>query len=167
MNLRKAKPLLALTLLAQDAHFYSQNEVKHFSNRVVFNKHPDNTLKLLGKAISNEIMSKQSYELLPSFQNKSLRVGLHDYMLSLTLCLTPEWFTDDFIKRFGDPCYILTQCGIYFSAFGCGFFGTGTKTMMTAMNKPSYSNSDSGDSDTTPHPKSDTKSTLKVFNGTK
>ena len=36
-------------------------------------------------------------------------------MLNLTPFFSPEWFTDDFIKGFGDSCYILTQCGIYFS----------------------------------------------------
>ena len=36
-------------------------------------------------------------------------------MLNLTPFFSPDWFTDYFIKLFGYPCYILTQCGIYFS----------------------------------------------------
>ena len=36
-------------------------------------------------------------------------------MLNLTPFFSPAWFTDSFIKLFGYPCYILTQCGIYFS----------------------------------------------------
>ena len=36
-------------------------------------------------------------------------------MLNLTPFFYPDWFTDAFIKIFGYPCYILIQCGIYFS----------------------------------------------------
>ena len=36
-------------------------------------------------------------------------------MFNLTPFFSPDWFTDAFIKLFGYPCYILTQCGIYFS----------------------------------------------------
>ena len=59
-------------------------------------------------------MSKQSSELLPDNPHRSLRIGLHDYMLNLTL-FSADWFTDAFIKLFDYPCYILTQCEIYFS----------------------------------------------------
>ena len=38
-------------------------------------------------------------------------------MLNLTPLFTPTWFADTFIALFGYPCYILTQCGIYFSTF--------------------------------------------------
>ena len=52
-------------------------------NRVLFTKQSDNIL--LGKAISNEFMSKQSSELPSSNPYKSLRIGLHDYIfLNLT-----------------------------------------------------------------------------------
>ena len=80
-----------------------------------FSKPFDTTSQLLGKAISFEFMSKQSSEFLPDNQCKHLRNGLHDYMLKLTPFFLPEWFTDAFIKLFRYPCYILTQCGIYFS----------------------------------------------------
>ena len=42
-----------------------------------------------------------------------------DYMtlLNLTPLFTLSWFADAFITLFGYPCYILTQCGIYFSTF--------------------------------------------------
>ena len=36
-------------------------------------------------------------------------------MLNLTPFFSTEWFTDAFIKIFGYPCYILTQCGIHVS----------------------------------------------------
>ena len=35
----------------------------------------------------------------------------------MTPLFTPTWFSDAFIALFGYPCYILTQCGIYFSPF--------------------------------------------------
>ena len=103
------------TFTAQDAGIYSQKELKHFWNRVLFTKHSDNTLQLLGKAISYEFMNQQSTSSFPDNPYRSLRFGLHDYMLNLTPFFSPDWFTDAFIKLFGYPCYILTQCGIYFS----------------------------------------------------
>ena len=128
-------------------------------------------------------MNQQSDNSFPSNPYRSLRIGLHDYMLNLTPFFSPDWFTNAFIKLFGYPCYILTQCGIYFStalflqfafnalfsiyrsftvrnllkkqisvitALGFGFFGTITKTMMTAVIKSTHSSSDSDDSDS-PH----------------
>ena len=103
------------TFTAQDAGIYSQKELKHFWNRVLFTKHSDNTLQLLGKAISYEFMNQQSDHAFPDNPYRSLRIGLHDYMFNLTPFFSPDWFTDAFIKLFGYPCYILTQCGIYFS----------------------------------------------------
>ena len=128
-------------------------------------------------------MNQQSDNSFPSNPYRSLRIGLHDYMLNLTPFFSPDWFTNAFIKLFGYPCYILTQCGIYFStalflqfafntlfriyrsftvrnllkkqisvitALGFGFFGTITKTLMTAMIKSTHSSSDSDNSDS-PH----------------
>ena len=60
-------------------------------------------------------MNQQSASYFPDNPYRSLRIGLHDYMLNLTPLFCPDWFTDAFIKLFGYPCYILTQCGIYFS----------------------------------------------------
>ena len=47
----------------------------------------------------------------------TLRIGLHDKLLNLTTLSTPSWFADSFITLFDYPCYILTQCGIYFSSY--------------------------------------------------
>ena len=92
------------TFTAQDAGIYSQKELKHFWNRVLFTKYSDNTtLQLLGKAISYEFMSKQSSALLPDNPYRSLRIGLHDYMLNLTPFSSPDWFTDAFNKLFVYP----------------------------------------------------------------
>ena len=103
------------TFTAQDAGIYSQKELKHLWNRVLFTKHSDNTLQLLGKAISYEFMNQKSSGSLSDNPYRSLRIGLHDYMLNLTPFFSPDWFTEAFIKFFGYPCYILTQCGTYFS----------------------------------------------------
>ena len=72
-------------------------------------------LQLLGKAISYEFMNQQSSGSFPDNPYRSLRIGLHGYMLNLTPFCSPDWFTDAFIKLFGYPCYILSQCEIYFS----------------------------------------------------
>ena len=46
-----------------------------------------------------------------------LRIGLHDHLLHLLPLFNPNWFSQAFISLFGYPCYILTQCRIYFSTF--------------------------------------------------
>ena len=38
-------------------------------------------------------------------------------MLNLLPLFNPDWFSQAFINFFGYPCYVLTQCGIYFSTF--------------------------------------------------
>ena len=60
-------------------------------------------------------MNQQSASPFPDNPYRSLRIGLHDYMLNSTPFFSPDWFTDAFINLFGYACYILTQCGIYFS----------------------------------------------------
>ena len=102
------------TFTAQDAGIYSQKDLKHFWNRVLVSKHSDNSLQLLGKAISYELMNQESPGSLSDNPYRSLRIGLHDQMLNLNPFFSPDWFTDAFIKLFGYPCYILTPCGIYF-----------------------------------------------------
>ena len=110
------------TFTAQDAGIYSTAELDQFWNRILFSKHSDSTLQLLGKALSYSFISSN----IPIYDADSpqdsgnpyntLRIGLHDKLLNLTP-LTPTWFSDAFIALFGYPCYILTQCGIYFSIF--------------------------------------------------
>ena len=81
------------------------------------------TLQLLGKALSYSFISSNTpdYDADSPHGNgnpyNTLRIGLHDKLLNLTPLFTPTWFSDAFIALFGYPCYILTQCGIYFSTF--------------------------------------------------
>ena len=111
------------TFTAQDAGIYSNAELDQFSNRILFSKHSDSTLQLLGKALSYSFISSNT----PNYDADSpqdcgnpyntLRIGLHDKLLNLIPLFTPAWFSDAFMALFGYPCYILTQCGIYFSTF--------------------------------------------------
>ena len=39
------------------------------------------------------------------------------YHLIILPLFNPDWFSQAFINYFGYPCYILTQCGIYFSTY--------------------------------------------------
>ena len=107
------------TFTAKDAGNFSQKKLKLSWNRVLFTKQSDKTFQLLGKTISYETMRKQFSELLPNNPYKTLRLGLHDYLLNVTPFFPPERFTDAFIKHVGYPCYILFQCRIYF--FHCSF----------------------------------------------
>ena len=112
------------TFTAQDAGIYSNAELTNFWNRVLFTKHSDTTLKLLGKAISYDFLASsamhpENYRSSRKGDNPYgvLRIGLHDQILNLAPLFAPDWFADAFIALFGFPCYILTQCGIYFSTF--------------------------------------------------
>ena len=126
------------TFKAQDAGIYSNAELDHFWNRILFSKHSDSTLQLLGKALSYSFISSNS----PNYDANSpqdfgnpynaLRIGLHDELLNLTPLFTPTWFSDAFIALFGNPCYILTQCGIYFSTF---LFVQATPTLIVKLYK--------------------------------
>ena len=56
-----------------------------------------------------------------------------DYMiLNLTPLFTPTWFPNAFIALFGNSCYFLTHCGIYFSTF---LFVQATLTLIVKLFK--------------------------------
>ena len=126
------------TFTAQDAGIYSNAELDQFWNRILFSKHSDSTLQLLGKALSYSFISSNT----PNYDADSpqdsgnpyntLRIGLHDKLLNLTPLFTPTWFSDAFIALFGYPCYILTQCGINFSTF---LFVQATLTLIVKLYK--------------------------------
>ena len=111
------------TFTAQNAGIYSNADLNQFWNRILFSKHSDTTLQLLGKALSFSFISSKTQ--IPDYDTNSphdnpyntLRVGLHDRLINLTPLFTPTWFSDAFIALFGYPFYILTQCGIYFSTY--------------------------------------------------
>ena len=106
---------------AQDAGIFYNAELDHFWNRILFSKHSDSTLQLLGKALSYFFISSNTpdYDANSPHDNpyNTLRIGLHKKLINLTPLFTPTWFSDAFIALFGYPCFILTQCGIYFSTF--------------------------------------------------
>ena len=52
--------------------------------------------------------------------------------MNITHLFTPTWFSDAFIALFGYPCYILTQCGLYFSTF---LFVQATLTLIVKLYK--------------------------------
>ena len=109
------------TFTTQDAGINSNAELNQFWNRILFSKHSDTTLRLLGKTLSYSFISSNTpdYDTISPHENpyNTLRIGLHDRLINLTPLITPIWFSDAFIALFGYPCYILTQCGIYFSTY--------------------------------------------------
>ena len=124
------------TFTAQDAGIYSNAELDQFWNRMIFSKHSDSTLQLLGKALSYSFISSNTPDYDANSPHDSgnpyntLRIGLHDKLLNLTPLFTPTWFSDAFIPLFGYPCCILTQCGIYFSTI---FFVQATLTLIVKL----------------------------------
>ena len=107
------------TFTAQDAGIYSNTELHQFWNRVLFAKHSDTTLQLLGKSLSYDFITVHNDKHCYSGNNpyNHLRIGVHDHFLNPLPLFIPDWFSQAFIKFFGYPCYVLTQCGIYFSTF--------------------------------------------------
>ena len=126
------------TYTGQDAGIYSNAELDRFWNRILFSKHSDSTLQLLGKALRCSFISSNT----PDYDADSphgtgnpyntLRIGLHDRLSNLTPLFTPTCFSDAFNELFGYNCYILTQCGIYFSTF---LFVQATLTLMVKLYK--------------------------------
>ena len=100
------------TFTAQDAGIHSNAELDQFSNRILFSKHSDSTLQLLGKSLSYSFFSSNTpdYDAISPHDNpyNTLRIGLHNKLINLTPPFTPTWFSDAFIALFGYPCYILT-----------------------------------------------------------
>ena len=108
-----------ITLTAQDTGIYSNAELDQFWNRIFFAKHSDTTLQLLGKSLSYGFITAHNEQHSHTGSNpyNRLRIRLHDHLLNLLPLFNPDWFSQAFIKLFGYPCYVLTQCGIYFSTF--------------------------------------------------
>ena len=86
------------TFTAQDAGIYSNVELNQFWNRILFSKHSDTTLQLLGKALSYSFISSNTpdYDADSPHGNpyNTLRIGLHDRLINLTPLFTPTWFSD-------------------------------------------------------------------------
>ena len=103
---------------AQDAGIYSNAELDQFWNGVFFEKHSDTTLQLLGKSSYDFItMHNEQQSHTGSNPYNHVRIGLLDHLLNLLPLFNTNWFSQAFITLFGYPCYILTQCGIYFFTF--------------------------------------------------
>ena len=106
------------TFTAQDAGIYSNAELDQFWNRILFSKHSDSTLQLLGKALSYSFVSSNT----PNYDADSpqdsgnpyntLRIGLHDKLLNLTPLFTPTWFSDAFL-HFLDTLVIFSHNVVY------------------------------------------------------
>ena len=89
------------TFTAQDAGIYSNAELNQFWNRILFSKHSDTTLQILGKALSYSFISSNTpdYDADSPHGNpyNTLRIELHDRLINLTPIFTPTWFSDAFI----------------------------------------------------------------------
>ena len=107
------------TFTAQDAGIHSNAQLDHCWKRVFFAKHSDITFQLLGKSLSYDFITMYNKQHSHTGSNpyNHLRIGLHDHLLNLLPLFNPNWFSQAFVNLFGYPCYILTQCGIYFSTF--------------------------------------------------
>ena len=75
------------TFIAQDAGIYSNGELDQFWKRILFSKHSDSTLQLLGKALSYSFIPSNTPEYDASSHHdnpyNTLRFGLHDKLINL------------------------------------------------------------------------------------
>ena len=86
---------------------------------MLFAKHSDTTLQLLGRSLSYDFITVRNGQHSHTGSNpyNHLRIGLHYYLLNFLPLFNPDWFSQAFINFFGYPCYVSTQCGIYVSTF--------------------------------------------------
>ena len=81
------------TFTAQDdAGMYSNAELDQFWNRILFSKHSDSTLQLLGKALSSSFISSNTFDYDANSPHdnpyNALRIVLHDKLINLTSLFT-------------------------------------------------------------------------------
>ena len=88
-------------------------------NKVLFATHSDTTLQLLGNSLSYDFITVHYERHSHSGPNpyNHLRIGINGHLINLLPLFNPDWFSQAFVNFFGYPCYVLTQCGIYFSTF--------------------------------------------------
>ena len=91
------------TFTAQDADVYSNAELHQFWNKVLFAKHSDTTLQLLGNSLGYDFitMHNEQHSHTGSNPYNHLGIGLHDHLLNFSSFFNPNWFSQAFIKLFG------------------------------------------------------------------
>ena len=80
------------TFTAQDAGIYSNAELDQFWNRVLFAKHSDTILRLLGKSLNYDFITVHNEQHSHTGSNtyKKLKIGLHDHLLNLLSLFHPD-----------------------------------------------------------------------------
>ena len=127
------------TFTAQDAGIYSYAELDQFWNRIMFSKHSDSTLQLLGKALSYSFILSNTpdYDTNSPLENpyNTLRIGLHDEFLNLTPLFTPTRFSDAFIAFFGSMLHFNSMWNIFLYILVCsGYNNAHHKTIQNNLN---------------------------------
>ena len=84
---------------AQDAGIYSKAELDNFWNRVLFTKHSDTTLQLLGESLSYDFITihNEQHSHTGSNPYNHLRIGLHDHLLNRLPLLPPRLVQSSFL----------------------------------------------------------------------
>ena len=79
------------TFTAQDAGIYSNAELDQLWDRILFSKHSDSTLQLVGKALNDSFISSNisDYDAESPYDNP-YKTLLHDKLLNLTPLFTPS-----------------------------------------------------------------------------
>ena len=90
------------TFTAQNARICSNAELDQFWNRVLFAKHSDTTLQLLGKSLGYDLITvhNEQHSHTGSKPYNHLGIGLHEHLLNLLPLFNPDWFSQAFINFF-------------------------------------------------------------------
>ena len=90
------------TFTAQDASIYSSTELDQFCSRVLFAKHSDTTLQLLGKSLGYNFITVHNEQHSHTGSNlyNHLRIGLNDHLLNFLPLFNPDWFSQAFVLTY-------------------------------------------------------------------
>ena len=80
------------TFTAHQAGLYSPKHIKDFWNRILLTKHSDETIQVLGKAISYDFFQdsdiEQGTHSASSYWTRQMRIGTADRIMTLNTFLT-------------------------------------------------------------------------------
>ena len=116
------------TFTAQENEIFSNLQSSNFRNRILFTKHSEKTVKLLGNAILYEF-SATSEEHPTNFYSprnrvrvnpyNALRDSLQDHFLNIAPLFAHDWFADAFVALFGYPWFYSHSMWNKFFIFVC------------------------------------------------
>ena len=111
------------TFSAHTAGLYSPIHIKQSWNKIFLTKHSDETIQVLGKAISYDFFhdinptSEDNNYSLQSQWPRQIRIETMHRILKLGTVFTRNWSETMLINTLGWPYHILTKSSLYFATY--------------------------------------------------